>query len=55
MLYNATLTYKTQNMQTKDHIMGESTCPKLLKIIDILKAYYISSIPHGSWKCYSDK
>ena len=45
MLYDATFRYKTQNMQIKDHIMGETTSPsKLFRIIGVLKAYFISSI-----------
>lgn len=47
MHYNATLMYKTQNMQSKEqHIMGESTCPSKFKIIDVSKVYYIASIQY---------
>lgn len=46
MLYNATLMYKTKNMQTKEHIMDESTSSTKFKIIAVLKGYCIASIQY---------
>lgn len=39
MLYNAAFMFKTQNMQTKEHIIGESTCPSKFKVIDVSKPF----------------